>query len=202
MTNEIYLIMNKPAGFVCSALSDSHKTVYQLLTPELQNLVQNARRGHRLHTIGRLDFDTKGLLLFTTDGMFSHKIAAQKNQSGTAKAVSKTYLAALTKSLSPVDQKEYIEKAKNGILLPAEKKAGEEKAAPAFIHFINDALCEITLYEGKFHEVHRIFRALNNQVSELTRIAIGKLKLPRDLQEGSYRALSKEELTLINSDLR
>ena len=72
-SKKIYLIMNKPCGYVCSAASDSHKTVYELLTPELQELVQGAKRGHRLHTIGRLDADTSGLLLLTTDGYFSMK---------------------------------------------------------------------------------------------------------------------------------
>ena len=66
--------MNKPCGFVCSAASDSHKTVYELLTPELQKMVSEAPRGCRLHTVGRLDCDTSGLLLITNDGNFSHKI--------------------------------------------------------------------------------------------------------------------------------
>ena len=77
VTNDkIYLLMNKPCGYVCSAVSDSHKTVYQLLTPELQNLVRNAKRGERLHTVGRLDCDTSGLLLLTTDGFYSHSLTA------------------------------------------------------------------------------------------------------------------------------
>ena len=72
----IYLVMNKPAGFVCSAVSDSHKTVYDLLSPELKELVSGAPRGSRLHTVGRLDCDTSGLLLLTNDGKFSHEITA------------------------------------------------------------------------------------------------------------------------------
>ena len=71
-----YLIMNKPLGYVCSAASDSHKTVYELLTPELQALVTDAPRGCRLHTVGRLDCDTSGLLLITNDGKFSNGITA------------------------------------------------------------------------------------------------------------------------------
>ena len=68
--------MNKPVGYVCSAASDSHKTVYELLSPELQELVRDAPRGSRLHTVGRLDCDTSGLLLLTNDGKFSNKITA------------------------------------------------------------------------------------------------------------------------------
>ena len=71
-----YLIMNKPCGYVCAAASDSHKTVYELLTPELQAQVTEAPRGCRLHTVGRLDCDTSGLLLLTNDGKFSNRITA------------------------------------------------------------------------------------------------------------------------------
>ena len=88
----IYLVINKPAGFVCSAVSDSHKTVYDLLSPELRELVSGAPRGSRLHTVGRLDCDTSGLLLLTNDGKFSHEITAGR--------VTKTYRATLARSLS------------------------------------------------------------------------------------------------------
>ena len=78
MTEEkIYIMMNKPAGYVCSAVSDSHHTVYELLPPDLQELVTKPTRGHRLHTVGRLDCDTSGLLLLTNDGFFSHSLTAQ-----------------------------------------------------------------------------------------------------------------------------
>ena len=71
-----YLIMNKPCGYVCSAASDSHKTVYELLSIELQELVKGVPRGCRLHTVGRLDCDTSGLLLLTNDGKFSNRITS------------------------------------------------------------------------------------------------------------------------------
>ena len=74
--NNIYLIMNKPAGYVCSAVSDSHKTVYELLPQEMRELVSKPKRGHRLHTVGRLDCDTSGLLFLTTDGHFSHRLTS------------------------------------------------------------------------------------------------------------------------------
>ena len=94
--------MNKPCGYVCSAVSDSHKTVYELLPPELNSLVQGAKRGSRLHTIGRLDADTSGLLLFTTDGYFSHRIAANPE-------ISKTYCATLVKPVEEKQQKKYLQ---------------------------------------------------------------------------------------------
>ena len=184
--------MNKPAGYVCSAVSDSHKTVYDLLSEELRGLVQGAKRGQRLHTIGRLDCDTSGLLLFTTDGHFSHKIAASKEIGGCG--LTKSYLAELKKILSQKEMEEYIKKAHEGLLLPAEKKFPEQKAKPALLTFLTDSLCKVTVQEGKFHEVRRIFRALGNEVLTLERISIGKLTLPPDLQAGQWRNMTEEEI--------
>ena len=181
---EIYLIMNKPQGYVCSAASDSHKTVYELLTPDLQDLVKNAKRGHRLHTIGRLDADTTGLLLLTTDGMFSHRIATS--------GLIKTYCATLRQEVPSAEQTQYITRAAQGLTLPPEKKAPEQQAAPATIKFLSSTTAEITITEGKFHEVRRIFRALGNEVVELERIAIGPLKLPKDLPYGAFKTFSKD----------
>ena len=193
---EIYLMMNKPKGYVCSAASDSHKTVYELLPPELQYLVKNAKRGHRLHTIGRLDADTTGLLLLTTDGQFSHRIAASvvsTSSTTTTDAVvepvettTKTYVATLKNPVTKEEQNQYITRAAQGLSIPPEKKAPEQQAAPAQIKFISQNTARITVTEGKFHEVRRIFKALGNEVTELERIAIGNLKLPKDLPPGKF----------------
>ena len=181
-----YLIMNKPCGYVCSATSDSHKTVYELLTPELHELVSSAPRGCRLHTVGRLDCDTSGLLLITNDGKFSNKITASV-------VVSKTYRATLKSPVSPSQQQDYIKKAAAGLTLPPEKKCGEQKAMPATLIFESAEVCRIIVQEGKFHEVRRIFRALGNEIIELERISIGKLELPPDLKPGQWRELSISE---------
>ena len=192
----IYLIMNKPCGYVCSAVSDSHKTVYELLTPELQEQVINAPRGCRLHTVGRLDCDTSGLLLLTNDGSFSHRITASVVSTGstTGSAVTKTYRATLLNSVSPENQKLYINRAAAGLTLPPEKKYGEQTAQPAILEFESECICKITVQEGKFHEVRRIFRALGNEVETLERIAIGELTLPNDLEPGQWRTMQQEEL--------
>ena len=192
---KIYLIMNKPRGYVCSAASDSHKTVYELLSPELQALVQGAKRGSRLHTIGRLDADTSGLLLFTTDGMFSHRIAAQAE-------ISKTYRAMLKEPVSPESQTEYAARATRGLTLPPEKKYGEQECEPAQLHFLSPELCEVTIHEGKFHEVRRLFRALGNEVKELERISIGGLTLPEDITPGQWRNLTIEEKERLSGQAR
>ena len=190
--NYIYLIMNKPCGYVCSAVSDSHKTVYELLTPELQNLVSDAPRGCRLHTVGRLDCDTSGLLLITNDGKFSHGVAADE-------VVTKTYRARLLSPVAQENQKSYISRAAAGLTLPPEKKYGEQFALPAILEFETSCICKITVHEGKFHEVRRIFRALGNEVSALERIAIGGLTLPKEIEPGQWRMLIKAEIDSLYS---
>ena len=203
----LYLMMNKPLGYVCSAVSDSHKTVYELLPKEMQELVQNAKRGHRLHTIGRLDCDTSGLLLLTTDGSFSHKIAAAKEIGGGG--LVKTYKVVLVNPVSSDEQISYTALAAKGVILPPEKKYAEQKAAPAKILWskMNDDKiveqpafnnqCTITVSEGKFHEVRRLFRALGNEVVKLERIAIAGLCLPQELGQGEWRELSEKEMNLL-----
>ena len=189
--------MNKPCGYVCSAASDSHKTVYELLTPELQELVSGAPRGSRLHTVGRLDCDTSGLLLITNDGKFSNRITAGAKSGRIETTISKTYRAILAKPVTPENQKEYISRAAQGLTLPPEKKYGEQKALPASLIFESPAICKITVLEGKFHEVRRIFRALGNEVSELERLAIGNLELPQDLKAGQWHPLTNDEKELL-----
>ena len=186
----LYLIMNKPKGYVCSAVSDSHKTVYQLLTPELQALVKGAIRGKRLHTIGRLDADTTGLLLFTTDGKFSHHLTCPDS------GIEKTYDVELETPVGEALQVEYARKVAAGALLPAEKKAGEEVAGPGRLTFLSETRCRIVISEGKFHQVRRTFMGMGNKVRELKRQAVGKLELPGDLAPGQYREMTAEELAL------
>ena len=178
-------MMNKPCGYVCSAVSDSHKTVYELLSPELQELVQNAKRGSRLHTVGRLDCDTSGLLLFTTDGKFSNTLTRPESK------ITKQYMVTLQTPINRTVFKEYQNKLNQGIILPAEKKAPEQLCSNAGLKYISPDKCCITISEGKFHEVRRIFQALENHVIALERIAIGNIKLPADLKPGEYRILQQ-----------
>ena len=197
--NYIYLILNKPCGYVCSAISDSHKTVYELLTPDLQAMVSGAPRGSRLHTVGRLDCDTSGLLLLTNDGKFSNKITAGKAalEDASTPLISKTYYATLKAPVTVEQQESYIQRAAQGLTLPPEKKYGEQPALPAILKIESPYICTITVHEGKFHEVRRIFRALGNEVTELKRIAIGKLALPKDLETGQWRLLTDTEKELL-----
>lgn len=181
--------MNKPSGYVCSAVSDSHKTVYDLLTPELR-LLMKAKRGEKLHTIGRLDCDTSGLLLFTNDGLFSHELTLSENN------FQKTYIAKLKNPVKEFEQKKYCDLFTSGIILPPEKKAPEQKALPAQIEFISFDECRVTVCEGRFHQIKRMFIAVNNEVIELKRIQFGKLVLPETLLPGQYLLYEEEKIKL------
>ena len=178
--SKIYIIMNKPCGYVCSSVSDRHKPVYSLLSNDLQELVRNAPRGKRLHTIGRLDCDTSGLLLFTNDGRFSHDMASPQNK------IKKTYIAVLKNKVCQKFQIKYINEFEKGILLPPEKKAPLQNAMPAKIEFLSPYECKVTVTEGKFHLIRRMFMALENEVVSLKRISFGSYTLPEDLHEGEY----------------
>lgn len=179
--------MNKPSGYVCSSVSDSHKTVYDLLPLELQNLL-HAKRGEKLHTVGRLDCDTTGLLIFTTDGFFSNFITRNENK------IPKTYSVILKNPVSDKMKTEYENLFKSGIILPAEKKSPEEFIDNAIIKFSTQTECFVTITQGKFHQIKRMFLAVKNEVLELKRIKIGNFALEEDMTFGSYRFLTKEEV--------
>lgn len=188
--------MNKPLGAVCATASDSHPTVFSFLEDDKQKQASSAPRGVRLHTVGRLDSDTSGLLLLTTDGRFSHRITAPES------AIKKTYLAGLkTPVATPQEQEKYTAACARGITLPPDRKAPEQKAAPALLEWLTPQQCRITVTEGRFHEVRRIFQTLKNEVTTLERIAIGTLTLDKTLAPGEWRELTKEEVQLFEVQL-
>lgn len=193
----LYLMMNKPLGAVCAVASDSHPTVFSFLDDEKKKQASLAPRGLRLHTVGRLDSDTSGLLLLTTDGRFSHHITAPES------AIKKTYLITLKSPVeSPKCRMTCIEKCASGILLPPDHKAPEQTSAPASLEWLTPDSCRITVTEGKFHEVRRIFRALGNEVVSLKRLAIGALTLDENLAPGQWRKLTEKEIRSFDTDER
>ena len=179
-----YFMMNKKAGCVCSAKSDSHETVFDYMSEE----DRQKKIGGSLAIVGRLDVDTEGLLLFTTDGDLNHKLTFPKYE------VKKTYLVHLRCKVSDGDKAEYIRKAKSGIHIPACSNDEECDAKPCLIEFLEDDKCTITVTEGRFHEVKRIFIALENEVVYLKRLSMGNLVLDKNLASGEYRPLTKEEI--------
>ncbi|MFD1484036.1 pseudouridine synthase [Lacticaseibacillus baoqingensis] len=162
-------LLNKPAG-VITATNDAHaKTVLDLIAP--------ADRRPGLFPVGRLDKDTTGLLLLTTDGALGHQLLAPKRH------VPKTYVATLQAPVTPA--------------MVAELEAGiafkDFVSAPASVRVLAAQKAEITIHEGKFHQVKRMFHAVGTEVVTLQRIQMGALRLPADLPLGAYRPLAPTE---------
>lgn len=168
-----YYILNKPSGVVSATKDNIDKTVIDILT----DLDTNIRS--KLFPVGRLDKDTEGLLLLTDDGELSHELLAP------GKHVEKTYFCRLAKSIN----EEALKQLESGVDI------GEEKITlPAKALKIADNEIELTITEGKFHQVKRMLKAVENEVVYLKRIQMGNFRLPDDLPIGSYRELTNEEL--------
>lgn len=178
----VYFAFNKPAGVVCSTVSDSHKTVYDFMRENKKISKILMERSLTLHCAGRLDCDTEGLLIFSSNGTFTNALTRPENN------IEKTYLVTLENSVSSQEQNEYIRKINAGVKVPAEKKSGEFTARGAKVVFRNSTLCEITVTEGKFHEVRRIFGALGNRVVALKRIKFFEFELG-DLKSGEFKEI-------------
>ena len=188
----MYIMMNKPQETVSANKDGIHTTVFQLLddryhTPFLEE---------HLHIIGRLDLDTEGLLVFTTDGELTHAVTSPKNHH------SKTYLVRLRDSADRETQASYVKQCASGVHIPPEANEAEADCLPADLvfHFADQNTsceCELTIYEGKFHEVKRIFAVLGNEVVYLKRLSIGRLRLDPSLEPGSYREMTDDEALLL-----
>jgi 16S rRNA pseudouridine516 synthase len=176
----IYLMLNKPDGVVSATFDNYDETVIDLLDPEYQ--VFNP------FPIGRLDKDTVGLLLITNDGDLNHKLISPKNH------VDKVYYAEIDK---PVDEKD-VEKFKKGITLD-----DGYLCMPAKLDILNcdenGAEVHVTIQEGKFHQVKRMFEAVDKNVVYLRRISFGPLPLDESLEEGQFRELSEEEIEMLKN---
>ena len=171
----IYLIMNKPAGVVSATVDNHDETVIDLLDQEYHSF--------KPFPIGRLDKDTVGLLLITNDGELNHKLIAPKNH------VDKVYYAEINKFIDAKD----ITTFKNGVVID-----DGYKCMPAILEVLNanddGSEVKVTIQEGKFHQVKRMFESVDKKVVFLRRISFGPLKLDENLCEGQYRELSEEEI--------
>ena len=166
------MMLNKPTGYVCS-LKDRGNLVYELLPTRF------SERKPVLSTVGRLDSDTSGLLLFTDDGDYLHKIISPKNH------VAKIYEVTCARPLEP----HYGEVFASGtLILESEKDA----LKPASLEVTGEKTARLTLYEGRYHQVRRMFAAVGNHVETLHRAQMGNLTLG-DLKPGKWRLLSEAE---------
>lgn len=174
-----YLMMNKPAGVISATWDRDSKTVLDLLTEPYDKM--------ELFPAGRLDKDTEGLLLLTDDGQLAHRLLSPK------KHVPKTYYAEVDGLVGPEDIQIFqqgIQLEEDFKTLPAELKvlaAGEPSTTvPSKIL--------VTIYEGKFHQVKRMFEAVDKRVLYLKRLSMGSLRLDDSLAPGEFRELTTEEL--------
>ena len=167
-----YYMLNKPAGVVSATEDKKDMTVL--------DLIQEKQRKD-LFPVGRLDKDTEGLLLITNDGLLAHQLLSPKNH------VKKTYFVRVENPVSPEDIK----------ILEEGVDIGEEKRTlPAEISCLSpekNSLC-LTIKEGKFHQIKRMFQAVDNKVLYLKRLSMGSLTLDETLAPGEYRPLTKEEI--------
>ena len=177
----IYLLMNKPAGVISATYDNRDETVIDLLEPDHQVFEP--------FPVGRLDKDTVGLLFLTNDGELNHRLISPKHH------VDKVYFAKIDKEVNEDD----IEKFKNGITLDDGYKCKEAKLE--ILNILDDGTSEvnITIQEGKFHQVKRMFEAVGKSVIYLQRISFGGIELDLDLEEGEYRDLTDSEIALLKS---
>jgi len=192
---DIYIMLNKKAGTICSNSSCTNSNInnFPLVFETFpETLYDKTLIPTPLHTIGRLDADTTGLLLITTNGDFSHKLSLPEFH------INKTYQITLETPCSLQLQKEYIQKCKEGIFCPQKHSSPAFTAQSAELIFNSETICMLTIHEGKFRQVKRMIEQLGNKVIQLKRISIGALKLDQKLSEGEWRFLTEHELMFFN----
>ena len=166
----VYIMLNKPSGVV-SATFDFHKQTVIDLVSEYAN--------YKIFPVGRLDIDTVGLLLITNDGMLCHNLLSPKSH------VDKKYYVEFDGEFKD----SYYKMFENGIVLD-----DGYKTLPGKITLNEKNKAIVTIHEGKFHQVKRMFEALNMKVTYLKRISFGTLTLDENLNEGQYRLLTDKEI--------
>lgn len=170
----IYLMLHKPAGVVSATEDSREKTVLDLVRPE--------DRKNGLFPVGRLDKDTEGLLLLTDDGELAHRLLSPK------KHVDKTYYAKIDGQVT----EEHVKQFREGLDIGDEKKT-----LPAVLTILLSgpvSEIEITIHEGRFHQIKRMFEAVGCKVTYLKRLSMGSLVLDETLPPEEYRPLTEAEL--------
>lgn len=170
---EVYYILNKPQDYISSTEDELYPSVLELIEEYRNDLI----------IVGRLDVDTEGLLLITSDGKFSHNVIHGK------KNIYKTYYVYLEKDFD----ENYIKELETGIIL------NEEAIKPAKVKVLDKREIELSIAEGKYHQVKKMMHYCDNEVSYLKRIAIGNLELDSSLEPGMYRELDEADLEKIFS---
>ncbi|WP_315169030.1 pseudouridine synthase [Metaclostridioides mangenotii] len=173
----VYLMMNKPDGYI-SATTDKYD-------PVVIDLIDPSYLVFEPFPVGRLDKDTEGLLILTNDGKLSHRVLSPK------KHVPKRYYARVSGVVGEDDIKAF----KEGVVLD-----DGYKTMPSELEIIksdDESEIELTIHEGKFHQIKRMFESVGKEVVYLKRLSMGNLKLDESLELGEYRELTDEEVLLI-----
>ena len=171
------IMVHKPLGVTCSR-KEAGTLIYDLLPDRWR------ARDPALSTVGRLDKETSGLILMTDDGDLLHKIISPKHH------VPKRYVVTLDR---PLDGSEVATFAAGGLMLDGETKP----LLPAELEVAGERSAILTLHEGRYHQVRRMFAAIGNHVTALHRDQIGALTLPEDLDAGSLRVMSDEDVAKV-----
>jgi 16S rRNA pseudouridine516 synthase len=169
-----YVMMHKPRGVVSATKDEQHRTVIDLL---------NRTERHKLHIVGRLDFNSSGLLLLTNNGRWSRHLATPGNN------IAKLYRVTLAKPLTD----DYVDAFSEGMYFSYEGIT----TRPAKLNIISKYVAEVSLMEGKYHQIKRMFGQFDNEVLTLHRLAIGNLWLDSSLSPGQSRELTDNEVAHI-----
>ncbi len=172
-----YIMLNKPAGYICSNKDEFYPSVFNLI--DVENISE-------LHVAGRLDADTTGMVLITDDGHWSFHITRPQTKQG------KVYHVQLA---SPICE-DAVARFKQGIQLQGEDKL----TLPATLNIITSNEVELTLIEGRFHQVKRMFAAIGNKVIALHRKQIGAIRL--NIQSEQWRYLTSEEVIALSTETK
>ncbi len=167
----VYIMLHKPRGCVSATQDTKNTTVLDIL---------NFPMKEQLHLAGRLDFNTTGLLLLTNDGKWSRKITLPQQK------IPKTYLVKTQGEITP----EYASVFAKGIYFAFENLT----TLPSQLEILSSHTALLTIYEGRYHQIKRMFGFFNNEVVELHRISMGEIKLDCTLAEGEWRLLTAAEI--------
>ena len=173
----IYLILNKPKGYVSATKDNFDKTVLDFVPLEFKK--------RNIFPAGRLDKDTTGMMILTDDGVFAHDILAPK------KHIKKVYKVTIDKEITD----EMIKGFLDGVML------NDGMCKTAKLEKIKKNIGIVTLTEGRYHQIKRMFACFKANVIELERIGMGEMMLPKDLQLGEIRELTSDELLKINAKI-
>lgn len=178
INKHVYIMLNKPKGYVCTTSDDKgRKTVIELI---------KSHQDERIFPVGRLDYETEGLLLLTTDGDMSNRLMHPRHE------VPKTYIAKIEGEVTEAE----LEKIRAGVILDGEKT----KKCKARVVGVEDKIVrvEVVISEGRNRQVRRMFESINREVIFLKRVAIGDIKLG-GLYRGEYRDLKSDEIEYLKN---